>query len=294
MKNFNSIYEKIYKEYAVPLEEMRQTITKDRVKAFVIAALVCGGLSLIAQSLFYLVFVIPIMIVHEVMSKNVDQYEKFFKQNVVQTFVKEYSDTLEYIPNQGMSRITYDQGEFEGYDRYYTEDLIRGVLEDKYKVTMAEVHTRDESEDEDGNTTTTTVFFGLVAKVELNKMVNVNIKIRKDKLKIFDKKTRIQMDSGEFEKNFDVYSTDKIIAMQILTADVMQMLLDFKEKNKLRPELTLKGDSLYIRFDTGDLFEAQIMQNSLDYNTLKKYYDAINFTLDIVKEFVKNIEESEV
>ena len=213
---------------------------------------------------------------------------------MIKTFVKEYSETLEYVPNKGIEQHIYQEGEFERYDRYYSEDLIQGMLEDQYKVTMAEVHTQDVSRDSEGNTTTTTLFRGLVAVIDFAKLVKANIKIRKNKRKILDKNTRIEMDSGEFEEKFDVYTTDKIIAMQILTADVMQMILDFQAKTGLRPELTLAGNSIINRFATGDLFEAKVFEDSLDYKTLKKYYDTINFTLDIAKNFVKNIEQTEI
>lgn len=159
---------------------------------------------------------------------------------------------------------------------------------------MAEVRTQNESRDSEGNTSRTTIFSGLVAAIDFGKVVKANIKIRKDKIKILDKNTRIEMDSGEFEEKYDVYTTDKIIAMQILTADVMQMILDFQGKTGLRPELTLAGNSLIIRFSTGNLFEANVFKDSLDYATLKKYYDIINFTLDIAKNFVKNIEQTEI
>ncbi len=46
---------------------------------------------------------------------------------------------------------------------------------------------------------------------------------------------QILMDSSDFEKIFDVNTTDKIQSMRtmrILTSDVMQKLIDFKNRNK--------------------------------------------------------------
>ena len=106
-------------------------------------------------------------------------------------------------------------------------------------------------------------------------------------------KEKIELDSSEFEKLYDVYSSNKIIAMQILTSDIMQMLIDFKNKNQITPELTLKKDKLYIRFTTGNQFEGSIFKKSMDYKVLKKYYDIINFTLSITEKFLKNISETE-
>ena len=159
---------------------------------------------------------------------------------------------------------------------------------------MAEVHTQDRSTDSEGHTTYTTLFHGLYAEIQLNKIVETNLKIRKNAITIFKNKEKIEMDSAEFEKKYNVYATDKIIAMQLLTADVMQMLLDFKETNKILPEITLKQNYLYIRFETGNVFEANIMKKSLNYETLKKYYDIINFTLKLTESFIKNIKETEL
>lgn len=299
MKNFNNIYEQIYKQCATPMEEMRREAQKGMIKVFLIAGTIgilfgCYYHNLISKIMTFFIVVFPATALYSVISKKNKNYNKFFKDNVIKTFVKEYSEDLNYIPTQGLSKLIYSQGEFESYDLYYTEDLIQGVIEGKYDVTMAEVHTMNESTDEDGNTSRTTVFHGLVAKIDFEKQVKAQIKIRKDKIKLFNKETRVEMDSGEFEENFDVYATDKIIAMQILTADIMQMMLDFKQKNGLRPELTLSGNTLIIRFATGNLFEAKVFEDSLDYKTLKKYYDTINFTLDLAKSFVKNIEETEI
>lgn len=294
MKNFNDIYEQLYRKYADTMENMRKSA---RNGIMIVSILAIGFgilLSVLTRHVVFLMIAVMIIVLYLVLSNNHKEYKRFFKYNVVKAFIKEYSETLEYRPEQGMSRSIYNNGEFEYYDRYHSEDLIVGTLEDKYKVTMAEVHTEDESRDEDGHTSYTTIFHGLVAEVKFEKMVSANMKIRRNKMLSFNKKEKIEMDSGEFEKKFDVYSTNKIIAMQLLTSDIMQMLMDFREKSKVTPEMTLKGDLLYIRFATGNMFEPQILENSLDYSTLKKYYDTINFTLGITEKFLKNIEETEI
>lgn len=299
MKNFNDIYEQIYKKCATRMELKQKEVQKGYISVIVSAVIVglCFGAYVgdLVAGICAIIFSIAFAVAaYYMFSQKPRSYNQFFKDNVIKTFVKEYSEALEYIPNKGLEQHIYQEGEFERYDRYYSEDLIQGMLEDHYKVTMAEVHTQDVSRDSEGNTTTTTLFRGLVAVIDFSKWVKANIKIRKNKRKILDKNTRMEMDSGEFEEMFDVYTTDKMIAMQILTADVMQMILDFQEKTGLRPELTLVGNSIMIRFATGDLFEAKVFEDSLDYKTLKKYYDTINFTLNIAKDFVKNIEQTEI
>ena len=43
------------------------------------------------------------------------------------------------------------------------------------------------------------------------------------------------------EKLFDVYSTDKILALRILTSDILDYMINFKKENKIKYELTLKN-----------------------------------------------------
>jgi hypothetical protein len=160
---------------------------------------------------------------------------------------------------------------------------------------MAEVHTERRDVDEEGRVSYTTLFHGLFAQVEFDKFISGKTNLRRNSvIKLFSSNSRLTMDSGEFEKIYDVYSTDKIITMQIFTADIMQMFIDFKDQNEFVPELTIKGNKLYIRFNTGNMFEANILKSALDYSTLQRYFNTINFTLELTEKIVKNIKETEI
>ena len=183
-------------------------------------------------------------------------------------------------------------GEFEGFDKYNSEDYIRGTLNNKIKIEMSEVHTQREERDSKGNTYYATIFRGLFAKAYINNMINSTTKIRKNEFKLIEGKDSLSMDSGEFERIFDVNSDGKIETMQILTLDIMQKMIDFKNKTRITPEFTIKDNSIYIRFHMGNVFEANIMKSGLDYETLKKYFDILNFIQTISEDISKNIEEA--
>lgn len=295
MKNFNDIYEVLYKNYNEKMEKIRKEILKEKLITVVIVMLIAAILANIFHN-WAIMFLGPIVIFFKLaFSKKGKLYENIFKGELIKTLVKENDENLDFQPERGIARATYRNGEFERYDVFKSEDLITGKLEGKYKINMAEVHTQDKQTDSDGDTHYVTLFHGLFAEIELDKNVFGKLKLRKDKLKIFDgNNERVELDSGEFEKIYDVYSTDKIMAMQLLTSDIMQMFIDFKEKYKIAPELTLKENKLYIRFQTGNMFEAVLMKKALDYTTLLKYYDTIKFTLNITKEFIKNVKETEI
>ena len=293
MKNFNEIYERVYRECSEPLEKLRKKSRNTIIYSTLISLTIGIILAIITKSIAMISLAIVISFFIEIFSKSNAKYRTMFKEDIIKKFVKSYSENLEFYPTRGIPKAIYNLAKFEYYDRYRSEDLITGILEGGYAINMAEVKTETESRDSDGDTTTYTVFHGLFAEIELNKNVNSCVKIRKNAISLFNKE-RIEMDSGEFEKKFNVYSTDKIIAMQLLTSDIMQMLLDFKEENKLVPEITIEGNKFYIRFETGGVFEAKLMKKALDYDMLKKYYDIINFTLDLTEKFLNNINETEL
>ena len=282
MKSFNEIYEKIHKESYEELEKIR----KDRAKkskiflviaiiAFVIVSSFTKGYFAFILGVFMIVLIIGISI-------NKSKFTPLFKEKVVKPFIKNIDENLEYFPNQGMSSTIYKQGEFESYDNYRSEDLIQGTLDNKYKVQMAEVHTEDESTDSEGNTTTTTIFWGIFGNVDCAKNIQTSLKIRSDKGvfgKMFKGKTKIEMDSQEFEKYFDIYGENKIIAMQILTADVMNTMIEFRKQSKIQYELTIKQDQIYIRFHTGRSIWTKFVQKCTGFRYAKKilWYNRIHF-----------------
>ena len=294
MKNFNDIYEKIYQDSFVQLEHERKK-TKNQIFSFSFVAIMIGLiLGIITNNIFFIFIFVPAIIVFLILSGKDVTYKKMYKEKIIRVFVKEYSPTLEFLPNSGISKPTYYSGEFEKFDRYFTEDLITGTLENGYKINMAEVKTQKESRDEEGHVTYTTIFHGLFSEIELENYMPAEIKIRKNTISLFDSKDKVEMDSSEFEKIFNVYGTNKITTMQLLTADVMEMFINFKEKNKIVPELTIKNNKLYIRYATGSIFEATFLKNALDFDTLLKYYNVINFTLDLTEKLIRNIKESDL
>lgn len=302
MKNFNEIYEEVYKESNEELETLRKSRAR---RAIIIVAISLAVVILILTILtkyeitsmlpFTMPFFVIIVIILVMLSKG--KYTPAFKEKVIAPFIKNTDENLNYYPNQGISPFIYRQGEFEMYDRYHTEDLIEGTLDGKYKLQMAEVHTEEETTDKDGNTHTYTLFHGLFGSVECSKNIGTRLKVHSDKGalgRLFKGKQRIEMDSAEFEKYFDVFGDNKITAMQILTSDVMAMMIDFREQSKIKYEITIKDKQIYIRFHTGGVFEPKLFKNALDYKMLKKYYDIIDFVFKVTRELNKAIEKAEI
>ena len=112
--------------------------------------------------------------------------------------------------------------------------------------------------------------------------------------KRFDK-LYTKLDSKEFEDAFDVYTNDKIFAMQLLTADTMQTLVQYKKGFKINYELTIKNGYLYIRFPTSkSLFEPTFFKkNALDKITLYNDYCLLDSVFSIMHMIYSNLLEVE-
>lgn len=304
MRSFNEIYQEVYAEVGEDLKEIKSSNTT-RVLIFIvcIVALIIIGFVINERMAWFIdFFIIALVVVFFVikLDKQYNKYKKIYKDKVINRFVKGYSDTFEYSPDQGISSLTYNKADFDGYyDRYHSEDLIQGTILENCPISVAEVHTEREetTTDSEGNTTTSyvTLFHGLFACIELNNFNTVCFKILRNKLfsGIFKGKNRLEMDSGEFEKIFDVKTDDKISTLRILTSDVMQMLIDFKSNNKVTPEISLVNNKLFIRFEVGNVFEPNLIKGDMDFDKLKNNYDIINFVFKLAEEFSKNILEFE-
>lgn len=210
-----------------------------------------------------------------------------------------FYDKLKYFPQMQMPTYIYKEADYnESYDIYDSEDYLEGLIANKYEIKMAEVltqreesHTNSKGETE---TRTITMFHGLFAKIYMDKSINSELTIVKNAGMLFQK-NRLKMDSREFEKYFDVKASNKIIGMQLLTADVMEELIEFKNKTNIEFDININNNKLYLRFHCGAMFEAGNIKNgAIDKTVMKKYFDILNFTYNLSKEIIDLVNETQI
>ncbi len=158
---------------------------------------------------------------------------------------------------------------------------------------MAELHIEKKVKNKD-RTTYIPMFDGLFAMSQISKNVCEELKISPDKFKFFGNYKKTVLDSSEFEKRFDVYSSDKIIAMRILSPDTMEALTSFYDKYKVDFEVLIKGNDLYLRFFTGNLFEYKRLKSMSNKKELFLYYSTVKFVIDLTKKINRVVNEIEI
>lgn len=100
----------------------------------------------------------------------------------------------------------------------------------------------------------------------------------------------------EFEKYFDVKAANKILAMQILTADIMEELVEFENKTKMKYDIYIKNNNIYLRFYSANLqISAEDLKNGvLDKKIINKYFYLINFTYNLSSKLINTINEVQI
>ena len=313
MKTFDEIYEELQCADNNELNNLWKEAKKEKDKANKISGTICLIIDIFAiilllnlNSLFSLMFVlVPILIinlfvviiVNIIFSKNTNNYNIKFKQIVVNKLMDNFYDNLEYFPNKEMPEYIYDKLNYEYYNKYKSEDYLEAQINGKYSIQMAEILTQKEEtyRDSEGRTRTRTItkFHGLFAKIEMDKSINNELKIMQDGAFLLSNK--LKMDSSEFEKYFDVKASNQIIGMQLLTADIMEELVDFENKTKMKFDIIIKENELYLRFHSGDMFEPTNLKNGpLDRKSKEKYFYMLNFTYNLSNKLINVVNETEI
>lgn len=310
---FNKIYDELYSANAPKLEEYR----KSQIASFwkiVIPLIIVIALFIIFPPLMMLGFPIIIILIVistiTVISKGKKlkaenkydglSYSMFFKEKIITPLIKSVNEKTEYFPTEGIDESEYRKAGFESYyDRYDSEDKINILLsnndnkESNY-MTLSEVHTQRKSTDKDGHTSYYTMFHGLMGYVDLGKVSESYINIKRNGSVMGWNKNKLNMDMSEFEKYFDVETDNKIEAMQILTSDIMAQLVDFVTTSKIQFEIHIINKTMYMRFMTGAMFEPNIFGNSMQKELIWKYYSTAKFCMNLSINMCNIVNETKI
>jgi len=303
---FENIYEKIYKNYIYPSKHMKKqakirTIICISLSIFLVGSILANintipGAFLFAGISSLASFFISINLMRK--NKEGRSYAEIYKSEIVPEVIKLINNQLTYNPkSEGRFELRreYMEANFDKkvFTSFYNDDQIEGYLEPEVFAKMSDLHICNITKNGD-NINIEEVFQGMFAITSCNKNIGTYIKISKNKLKISDRNNRVEMDSGEFEEYFDVYSEDKNLVMRLLTHDIMDFLVDFYKKYNLDFEIVFKKNNIYLRFFTGPMFEPKLFGSSMDKQMLFTYYCVLKFIVEITKKVNLTLQDIEI
>ena len=324
MKKFDELYQELLKLHNNELAEVLEEVKKEKKKLNKIILILCVIIDVTIFKYFIfpysqliklnfglsmttilptilgmgVVDVLAYVLIHGIFGKKQREYKQQYKKILIERIINNFYTDLEYFPQKEMHQYIYDEVKYnEYYNRYNSEDYFEAKINGEYSVQIAEIVTKKvetrRTPDGSTHTTTTEIFNGLFAKIEIDKSINSELKIMQNGKMFFDSK-RLKMDSSEFEKYFDVKATNQIIGMQILTADVMEELINFQDQTHIKYDISIINNNLYLRFHCGGIFEPKnIGRGELDNKSLEEYFGILNFTYNLSNKLIKLIKETE-
>ena len=192
-----------------------------------------------------------------------------------------YYSNAEYPNLRQESKELYNYAAFDkGYDTFavsYGWSMKYG----NHTLKIYDLHTQERHEDSDGNTTYVTTFKGLFGEMTLPHNFNAEIQINKRGYN-YTKLEKVNMDSVTFNKEYRVCASDKVLAMQLLTHDIMDKILELTtNSDKVKFEFRIINDKLYYRIfnyntfthDGKELFDRKELDN--DYKNAKLFIDIL-------------------
>ena len=302
-EKFKFIYEQVLEQYAGDLEQKRKRLIKSIIVClvlFAIAITIALYLKIIIRMNFgrknwemVFIFIIPsLYFIYKYRVYN-KIYVESFKNKIIKNFVKYIDHNLNYNQYGGEELLnSYLDAEFEdkNFNNFATDDYIEGYNKDDIYIEMCNFSLENVN---NNNEFLNLIDEGIFSNTKINKYLPYEIRIKNNELIVESKNNKVQMDNKEFEKYFSVYCKSNILVMEILTHDVMEEIINFYEKYNIKFEIVIKNNNIYVRFNTGVMFEPNIFKKSNDINTLWIYYNVLLFVTGItaiINEILADLE----
>lgn len=266
------------------LEEMRIALKK-KYTLFIIIGLIVVAVAALISFIFdfppVLVMIggaLTFIIAMFCTSKQAKEYSLAFKSYFVKSSLANIFTNLNYQPDNGISRATIASTNMMRMgDRYSSNDLVTG----NYKTigfTQSDVHIEEEHEtrDSDGHTRRyyVTIFKGRWMIFDFNKTFKADVQVAQkgfgnNKLGSWfsgeQKFEKVEMESQEFNKAFNVYAQQPLDAFYILTPKIMEKIRNLDEKNEGKLLLCFIDNKLHVGiYNYEDSFEHKSVFKPID------------------------------
>ena len=297
-KDFDVIYQELCENNGKTLENK---IKRNRSKILKII-----GIIIVLATIMYILGSLELMgacivigclafmfFLFKIQEANLKDYREIIIKNLV---IKKYSPKLNYDYNLGFKESDYINSKLpEKFDIFHSRDSIYGNIDENIDFKMSYISTyKKECSIIDGETHTETIetFKGIFGCANISKNIKAEVIIDLNDFKRKYNLNRIELESIEFEKAFDCFSDNKIVALQILTTDVIEQINELCSIFKNSIQIRIFNNMIFYRISLEEVFLPPKFKNILDRNRLKKIYDAINISKNIIECITESIEEN--
>lgn len=255
-----------------------------------------AGLGLAAPVLFILLFVI-ITIAVMFGGKKSKEFKELYKQHFVAALLGEFFENTQYIWDKGFtSDAVRSFGLSQMGNRFYSEDYISGT----YKgIPFEQSDVKIQYHTSGKNSHTTTYFSGRMFVFHFTgrnvlpvQIFSEGFSYRAKPIERF-KMNKVNLESVEFNKSFDVKAVNEHDAFYVLTPQMMEKLFDLQSRFG-NVALNFSGGRLFLGFNCGmGAFDAD-MSRPIDYPTekarMKRDMQVIIDIIDIMELANQNVQ----
>ncbi|WP_291529151.1 DUF3137 domain-containing protein [Bacteroides sp. UBA939] len=297
--DFDALVQKLTPTLQVLEDKRKELLKKGRSQGLLWSAifLVVGiiALLLLKAELLYAIVVVVISVVIFIgcISSKSEILSSFYKEKVVDEIIRSFCPGATFSPHSGVDESVFRNcGLFISPDRYHAEDLITGCL-DKTSFVCSEVHAEERRTRSTKNGVQhywVDIFKGFLFIADFHKEFRGKTTVVRDSLFKFNMGgSRVKLENPEFEKVFDVFSTDQIEARYLITPAMMDRMLKLDNTFDKGITLSFRNSTILVAIpDSKNRFEVSVWSPLNNLNTLKSDFAVLQSLLAIVDELNLN------
>lgn len=298
--DFDSLAQKLAPTLQVLENKRKELLRKGRSEGLIYAAifLVVGVIALLIlklEGIFgpIVIVVVSVIIFITCINNKSKMFSFFYKEEVVDEIIHAFCPNATYSPNNGVSEDLFrNSGLFTSPNRYHAEDLIEGCL-DKTSFICSEVHAEERRARSTKNGVQyywEDIFKGFLFIADFHKEFQGETTVLRDSFfKIKMGASRVKMENPDFEKVFDVFSTNQIEARYLITPSMMERMLKLDSNFKKGITISFRDSTILVAIpDSKNRFEADVWSSLSDMSILKSDFAVLQSLLDIVDELNLN------
>lgn len=310
VEELENYYEAHIAEHANELEVLRKQITK-RILQLVVTSIILVVLAFVflpADAPIYAVGIVILSIVAGAImtAPKYSKLKKNFKKQIIGNLIKYIDEDLTYDHKRGVNQHEFSASNLflTRIDRYKSMDLVQGKIGET-DIRFSEVQAMEVRRRQTKNgtkTTTHTIFKGLFFIGDFHKYFKGETYLLPNSTGMlgsfgkmfnsmnFRRPKSVTLEDPEFNRTFNVYSSDQVECRYILTPSLMQRILNFRKAHPRRAFfISFVNDSVYVAISfSKSLFEPNLFKPMNDFGQIKEYYEDLHLAVSIVEEFNLN------
>ena len=220
---------------------------------------------------------------------NFSSISKDFKNKYLKELIKETFENSSYFPNKGVNvNDVYSSDLVKKADRYHTEDLITGTFDGvNFMTSDVKLEERHVRRTKNGTQVYyVTYFLGRYFSFDFPKDFKSKILVTEGSLMTwFSSYKKIELESVEFNKKFNIYTKNEHDAFYVLTPHLMESILQLEKQNPGSIGLTFTGNRLIVLINNGiNTFELSLFKR-VDQTVINN----LNRDLAVIKKIINDL-----